>query len=238
MLKRIPSEAHLASLYAELQKHGAPCVGESKPWPYRPKSLEELFCLAADMSRYDPRLMTILTRFLVEHWKNFNPEKIRSLFPMMTTPQTIAVMCEFILATPNIPDELRFFCEYLQHGLQPAPVQFYFHHLYAPGGSLAKRAAEASLAEYKRWGFLACEAPMIDGQTRATSGSLDIDSRRNILKNLFSEHKNIKISDYLDACQHRISRQQALLDLKGFGFAHMKGRGKGAVWTSNSTAAG
>jgi hypothetical protein len=230
MLTSIPTEDHLARLYFELSEIGAACVGDEKPWPYHPRNSEELLCLAADMSRYDPRLMTILVRFLNDNWDTLNPQTMRSHYNGMKTSQTIAVLAEFVLGACGGDDEKRYFFGYLQRGLAPVATQFYFHHLYSPGGTLAKRATLKSLAEYKRWGFLATEAPVIDEARRQTLGTLDAATRKNILYDLMKERKRITISDYLDALDNKISRQQALLDLKSAKWARRSGRGRGAYW--------
>lgn len=159
-MQGIPTEGHLSRLYFELRRFGASCVGINYPWPYRPQNREELFCLACDMSRYDPRLVTVLVNFLFARWSAFNPVQIRNLFSNMRTPQTVAVITEFILSMVSTESEKRFFCRYLQMGQKPLPLQYYFHHLYVPGGYLAERAVESSLAEYKKWGFLATAGPV------------------------------------------------------------------------------
>ena len=226
----IPTTAHLERLYFELQRVGADCVGSKKPWPYHPKTREELICLAADMSRYDPRLITILVRFLDMHWNELNPAMLRKHYADMHAPQTMAVLAEFILGAGSADDEKKYFFDYLQQGLKPTPMQFYFHHLYAPGSAMATRATMMPLAEYKRWGFLACEAPVISAKERTPLGTLDGVSRKNILLDLLKKKKTIQISDYLAVLENRISRQQALNDLKSVSFARRVGRGRGAAW--------
>lgn len=230
MMKGIPTEEHLSRLYFELRRLGASCVGEDNVWPYMPQNREELFCLACDMSRYDPRLITVLVGFLSARWSAFNPVQIRNLFSNMQTPQTVAVVTEFILNLVSTESEKRFFCRYLQMGLDPVPLQYYFHHLYVPGGYLAERAVESSLAEYKKWGFLATEAPVVDEKDRKTAGTFDFASRTNLLRNLLSKKTEICLSDYLSTVEKSISRQQALTDLKSLPWVKMKGRGKGARW--------
>lgn len=230
MLKGIPNTAHLSRMYYELSKIGAQCVGSKKSWLYRPRGIEELVCLAADMSRYDPRLVTILARFFAVHWSKFNPTKVRSYYRLMDTAQTLSVISEFVLKHASPEAEAKYFFEYLQAGLKPVPLQFYFHHLYLPGSTLADRAVQTPLAEYKRWGFLATESPIFDEKGRTQAGTFDVSSRRNVLNRLLSSSKEIRLSDYRAACGGRISRQQALLDLKKSNRVKMKGRRKGARW--------
>lgn len=56
----------------------------------------------------------------------------------------------------------------------------------------------------------------------------DADSRRNILKRLFQEKKEVRMKDYLNTLGRKISRQQALKDLSAV--AELQGKGRGAVW--------
>ena len=230
MLKRTPTPRDLTRLYFELARKGASSLGEKKGWPYRPRSTEELFCLSSEMSRYDPRLVTILARFLAVKAGGLNPLIIRSFYPKMHSPQTVAVMAEFVLRHAGIPREGWLLLDYLQKDLSPAPLQFYFHHLYLPGGELAERAITTPLTEYKRWGFLASETPVLNEKTRQTAGTLDLTARRNILQRIMRSKTKIRMSDYLFACRGCVSRQQALLDLKSSPLLKPSGHGRGAVW--------
>lgn len=230
MLKQIPTEKHLSRMYYELSMFGGVCVGERCAWPYKFRNIDELFCLAADMSRYDPRLFSALVRFLSENWGKLNPTAIRSFYPVMSTPQTIAVMAEFLLNSSYPNNEARYFLKYLQQGISKLPTQFYFHNLYLPGGNLMQRAIDSPLSEYKKWGFIAREAPILDDETRRPIGSHDAATRKNILLGLLSGGKSIKLANYLDAMNGSISRQQALIDIRAVPGVRRLGHGRGASW--------
>lgn len=227
ILKSPPNEKHLSRLYYELAERGAFCIGEKKAWPYHPKNLEELLALAAEMSRYDPRLLGILVGFISKHASQIQPQEFRNFYRKMETPQSIAVIAEFVKSSTSNA-ELNYLMDYLQKGLHPTPIQLYFKNLYTPGGKWMQRAAEESLAQYKKWGFLALESPTLDVYTKKTVGHPDASSRRNILKRLFKEKKQIRMKDYLERLGGKISRQQALKDLERL--AELKGHGRGAVW--------
>ena len=83
---------------------------------------------------------------------------------------------------------------------------------------------------YRKWGFLGIERPIIDLETKKTVGSYDVPYRRNLLKQLLSRNKKITLSIYLETLGHTISRQQALYDLKHFLPLQLKGKGHGAHW--------
>lgn len=229
MLKAIPTINHLSRLYYELSLIGANCVGEYSEWPYGKPDKSHLLGLAFEMLRYDPRLLTILVIYCLEHFREINSAEIRALYNDMQTPQTIAVLVEFIKRATS-DKELLYWAEYLQRGLSPVSPQFFFHYLYTPGGALADRAIERNLREYKRWGFIASERPTIDQKTKKTVGSFDPTARRNILEKLLHERHSITLVDYISALDHAISRQQALLDLKAIPGVHCEGHGRGARW--------
>lgn len=224
-----PTSDHLSRLYYELEKIGARSVGEKKSWPYHITGKEELFCLAADWSRWDPRLLEILVQYEQEQWKDLIPQKIRAIMKKMRTPETIAVITSFVQSSSSDAEELMAFWNYVTEGLQPVEPQFYFFDLYTPGSSFAEQTTKESLTEFKKWGFLGKQRIITDSKTKQTTGTWDQASRFNILKRLFLKWEKLQISDYLEEIHHSISRQQALLDLKSFK-AISKGEGRGAFW--------
>lgn len=229
MLVSTPTALHLARMYHELAQHGARAVGKKGPWPYRARDPETLFCLAADMSRYDPRLFDIVVEFLYFHWRRLNPLKLRENLPAMRTPQALAVISGFVahgLADP----EFRHVHEYLSRALSPAAGELFFMNLYPPGGSLIRRAAEEPLEEFAAWGFLARARPIIHGPQRLILGHWGPRARQNIIHRLATQKDLMSLSEYLAAVEHTISRQQALADLKASPHLTMTGRGRGCVW--------
>jgi len=229
MIRQIPTTVHLNRLYFELAKIGAFCVGEQRGWPYKIDNKEELIALACDMSRHDPRLVDVLAEFFVRKWREINPAKLRGYYKNMKTPQTVAVIMEF-LTTVTKDEEAVYLAQYLTSGLRPVPLQFYFFNLYSVGGRLATRAAEEGVYEYKKWGFLACERPVINSEKRLMSGTFDNVARRNILKRLIDEKKEISLGEYLSALKFTVSRQQALLDIKAIGLIKHGGAGRAVKW--------
>ena len=220
MKKSPPSAEDLSRMYYELGQAGARAVGAKKAWAFKIKNLESLFVLAADWSRFDPRLLEILVEYAARHWADLNPLKLRESIKSMTTPQTIGVIAALVRCSLPADKEPHFFWDYVTAGLQPAATQYYFSNLYTLGSDLARRAAVESPQEFKRWGFLAIGHDV---------GSWDKSSRLNILNRLLDQKKKVQISDYLKALKDSISRQQALLDLQAAG-AMQCGRGRGAYW--------
>ncbi len=229
MLQGPPDENQLSRMYFELSQIGANCSGENLPWPYQPKTKEELLALAAEMSRYDPRLLGILVEYFVGHWKEISPQNLRSFYRQMETPQTVAVVAEF--SKEAVDDrEGRYLAEYLQRGLKPVPPQWYFRNLYTPGGTFAKDAAEENLAQYQRWGFFAREYPTVDVFKKTPVGRMAPPGRRNLIRRLFEKKKFLSIGEYLAALGNTISRQQAIQDLRKIAKLRKGAKGRGAKW--------
>ena len=229
MPKTPPTTGHLSRLYFELAQIGANSAGEKLPWNFDPSCKEELLAIACDMSRYDPRLVDIVVEYLVRSWEDTNPAALRRYYKEMDCPQTVAVIMEFFV-TAVTDNEAVYFAQYLTLGLTSVPTQFYFHDLYAIGGKLAKRASEEGLYEYKKWGFLACERPVVNAQNKEASGTFDNIARRNILNRILTEKSEISLNDYLSALKFSISRQQALLDIKAAGLTKKGDAGRSVKW--------
>lgn len=216
-------------MYFELSLLGAGAVGEKKSWPYRISQKEELIALAGDMSRFDPRLFDILVEFLHAHWRDFNPLIVRTFMKNMDTPQALLAVLRFALV-PHTDPETAYLYDYLRKGWSPAPCQLFFKNLYQPGSQNMTRAAAESLQEFREWGFLARERPILHGKTRKSLGHWGPGERERILNRLLAQKKEITLSRYLEALERSISRQQALIDLKNHPGLKMKGKGRGSVW--------
>lgn len=154
---------------------------------------------------------------------------MRKAYPTLETPQVLGVIGEFISTHRDDP-ECRAYFAYLATGLDPVSYQLFFPALYPPGSPLALREASESLREYKKWGFLSRERPLIDRETRATAGTPPPETRRQILNRLLAARGKISIGDYLTALNHAISRQQAYLDLEAAPNLIPVGKGRGSRW--------
>ncbi|MBI2345911.1 MAG: hypothetical protein HYV03_03330 [Deltaproteobacteria bacterium] len=106
----------------------------------------------------------------------------------------------------------------------------FFQHLYSPGSRRAFQAASETVAEFARWGFLASARPVIAQAGKRTVGSYPAWARRNILRRLLVERREITLAIYLAALHGSLSRQQAYLDLQQFPELRRTGHGRGATW--------
>ena len=230
LLLHTPTEDELARLYYELAQLGATSVGRKTKWPYRPCSHEELVALAAEMLRYDPRLLSILLQFIVSAWDSLNPVTLRKFMQRMRWPQALLVVMEFAKSASRNP-ELRYFADYLAAGfLHVDPVERFFIDAERPGSRMAARALGRNLRAYARWGFVSTEKPIANPVTKRTVGGYDAQTRKRILSELATNAASFSLADYLAAVDHSISRQQALLDLRDFSNLVTTGHGRGAKW--------
>lgn len=230
MLKRIPSVHDFERLYYELAKIGAPSIGAQRAWPYRFKTKEELLALALDMTRYDPRLLGILIIYFKNLWNSLNPLHFRQEILKCETPQVMGVIGEFVKKETK-DKEVYYFFEYLTKGLSRVSWQLFFIGTYPFGSPQMERGEKRGLKEYKKWGFLSSEKPVVDLKTKRQAGSFDQKSRLQILDSMLKRNRRITLKDYLEAIDHTITRQQALIDLKSVKGLKMRGHGRGAFWS-------
>ena len=229
-LLHAPTQDELARLYHELAKLGAVGVGEDRPWPYAPKSTEELIVLASQMLRYDARLLSILVHWLISSYDSLNPLALRRELRAAAWPQSLLVALEFAkLAAAD--RELDAFVRYVSTGFERIdPAERFFLDTEQPGSRSAARNLGRNLGPYARWGFIGQERPTVDPVTKRSVGRYDAQTRRRILDELAHRYADFSVADYLSAVDHSISRQQALQDLTACRTLVSSGRGRGARW--------
>jgi hypothetical protein len=230
LLHHPPTQAELERLYHELARIGAPSVGQLRAWPYRPRTREELVALAAEALRYDPRLLSILVQLVLQGWSDLNPLTLRRLLQSMRWPQAFLVVLDFAVAAASDP-ELRYLRDYLARGFgRLEPAERFFLDAERPGSRMAQRRLGRNLQPYARWGFVGSERPTVDAATKRAVGRYDARTRQQILGELVARSGALTLAEYMDAIDHGVSRQQALLDLRRFPGLSQAGHGRGARW--------
>ena len=230
LLAGAPTQQHLERLYHELARLGAPAVGRRSAWPYHPGSTEELLALAGEMLRYDPRLLTILLQWVLEHWQDLDPQALRRSMRRMRWPQALAVVFEFARAADS-NRELGLLADYVTaRWPRLDPAEQFFFDAARPGSRMAARSLGRSLSPYTKWGFVGTERPIVDVGTKRAVGRYDRATRLRILDRLLDERQVISLADYLEAVDNAVSRQQARNDLAGHPELTVEGRGRGAHW--------
>ena len=229
LLRRVPTPADLERLYWELAQRGAPTVGRRRAWPYQPRTLEALLALAAEMLRYDPRLLGALVQLVVEREASIDPRALRAVMSEMRWPQSLLVVFE-LAKEATAERELHYMADYVAKGHRRLdPPERLFIDAEVPGSRLARRKQGRNLRAYSRWGLLGTERPTVDAFRKRTVGRLDTASRRGLAERLLAERGEVSMADYLEAVGEGISRQQGASDLRALGLVPT-GRGRGAVW--------
>jgi hypothetical protein len=93
-----------------------------------------------------------------------------------------------------------------------------------------RRRAGRSLTAYSRWGFIATERPSISAPQQTLVGRYDAATRRRIRHALAERKPEFKMSEYLAALDHAITRQQAYQELRRDPDFETTGRGREAHW--------
>ncbi|RLB47202.1 MAG: hypothetical protein DRJ42_25940 [Deltaproteobacteria bacterium] len=230
LLQHVPTQPDLERLYYELERIGAPSVGRRAPWPYEPATKEALAGLAGEMLRYDPRLLSVLLQLFLEGWMELNPLALRTVMQTMRWPQALLVVLEFArAATRDV--ELRYFADYLGAGfVRMSPAERFFLDAERPGSRMARRKSGRNFKAYARWGFIGTERPTANATSKRLVGSYDTTSRAWVRRQLADRRGPFKVSEYLDALDDAISRQQAYKDLRDDPEFVVEGRGRGARW--------
>ena len=235
-LRAVPEERELPRLYHELAALGARVEGRKVPWRLGRPSAEETLVLAAQAARRDPRLLWVLVELLAGRYDAFDPLKLRRAAARARWPAAVGVALEFARAA--VPSaELDDYARFVSARLPAAPGERFFLGTRAFGGEQARRDAEESLAEYKRWGFLGREVPYAKELATAARGTLGPAERRNLLRRIAGRRGSVTLREYLEALGGRASRRQASRDLARAGFLAREGRTRGARWRYRGDAA-
>ncbi len=229
-LDDIPSdERDLARLYHELAQLGARVEGRRNPWRFGSPSAEEVVVLAAQASRHDPRLLWAVVELLSRRYETLNPLLLRRAARRARWPAALAVALEFARRV-DPSDELDAYARFVTAGLAPARGERFFLGSRAFAGTQARRDAEESLAEYKRWGYLGREEPFAKELGTFARGTLDRAERMNLLRRIAERRGAITFAEYADALRGRVSARQASRDLREAEFLVREGRTRGARW--------
>ncbi len=229
-LARVPEgEAELARLYHELSALGARVEGRKAPWRFGRPAPEELLVLAAQAARRDPRLLWVAVELLARRYDAFDPLRLRRAALRARWPAALGVALE--LARKAVPsDELDEYARFVTSPIQPARGERFFLGTRAFAGEQARRDAEESLAEYKRWGYFGREEPFAKELGVIAHGTLGPAERRNVLHRVASRRGEVTLGEYMEALGGRASARQASRDLAAAPFLVKEGRTRGARW--------
>jgi hypothetical protein len=182
------------------------------------KQISEDECiLYAQWSRFDPRLGEILVQYLTQNWQQLNPMVLRQKNQNAPCPQALAVIFEHV--KHNKLQEAQIFHHFFHlcvDGIKPAPYQSYTIGLFQPGGMQLFLRALRPHPFYSKWGFYE-STPLYTKWAQVPQRTfLDRATRKRILREILKTKKQIKASDYIEACHYAIHPRQAERDLRSF----------------------
>jgi hypothetical protein len=229
-LGEVPSTPNeIARLYHELASLGGRVEGKRLPWRFGKPAPEETLVLAAQAARYDPRLLWVLVELLARDYGRFDPLKLRRHTQRARWPATLGVAFEFARrAAPS--SEIDDVAAFVMKPIRPGRGERFFLQTRAFAGKLARRDAEESLAEYKRWGYLSREEPIAKELGAVSTGTLGRAERMNLLRRIVERNRSIALADYLAALRGRASRRQASRDLAAASFLARTGSTRGTQY--------
>ena len=237
-LARVPeSEAEIARLYHELSKLGARVEGRKAPWGFGSPTAEEVLVLAAQAARRDPRLLWVAVELLARRYEVFDALRLRRAALRARWPAALAVAFEFAKEVTR-SDELQDYSRFVTSPILPARGERFFLGTRAFAGEQARRDAEESLAEYKRWGYFGREEPFAKELGVAARGTLGPAERQNLLRRIASRRGEVTLAEYQEALRGRASARQATRDLAAAPFLVREGRTRGARWRYVEGASG
>ncbi|MFH1726816.1 MAG: hypothetical protein ABIA04_00165 [Pseudomonadota bacterium] len=224
------SQDELTSLYFQLNKNGALCWGEDTGY-FTNISYEKILAIAIEASRWDIRLLCILTEHFANKYKNIKPFILRQFIGENKYPFIIGVIKEFsLLISQN--EDLKDFFKLLLKNISPSNNYLLFNVGLSFSQKQIKYETYKSLNEYKKWGFLCSELPILKHLIKNNDNFHHYapNERKITLKNLFETKNPISINDYLEAINYSISRQHARLDLINSEFIISKGKTKSCLY--------
>lgn len=227
-LEQVPAgDRELARLYHELSALGARAEGRRVPWPHGGASPEEVVVLGAQAARHDPRLLWVVVELLARDYARFNPLALRRAALRARWPAAVAVALEFARRAAG-STELDDYARFVSAPITPAPGERFFLGTHAFAGRLARRDAEESLAEYKRWGYLGREEPFSKELGARARGTLGRPERLNLLRRLAERRGAVTFGEYAAAVGGRVTRRQLSRDLQDAPFLKREGRTRAA----------
>lgn len=210
------SPAESGGLYSRLAFLGARAFTTRSNQMWKTLSDEEMLAVAAQQSRFDYRLLYILVALMAEHFRSFHPFRLREAATEIRDPAVWGVVFEY--ARKLCPDvDLLAFSEIVLRNIPASPEQMFFNSLRTPRPEAMMLVMQRTPDEFRKWGFFCEETPILkELEPIRSPKTFSKVSRKKILQRLFFDKGEIRMSDYLSAIDHAVSRQQAYKDLVGF----------------------
>ncbi len=205
-LQRIPSVEQLADAYGELMRATVGVVDTPR------------IALWSQWARFDPRLAEILAGWLARNWRSVDAFDLNGEILTNPWPAALGVILEQVgaLLIPRGEERrgYRLWQRAALHGVTRAPYEIFFIGTMAPGGKLMRKAAEAPLRFFLKWGYFGADLFVNKTSPSTRRTTVPREQRASILWSLFKEERRITVAAYRRALGGGVSLRQAELDLK------------------------
>ena len=201
---KIPSESEIESAFHNL----------------RTKTVSEKNWITySQWTRFDPRLGEVWLTSFYKNWQKINPVFLQQQNLEADNPAVLGVLldqCEAFLIEKSLCSLFRTWKKVAVNGVKPAPGEIFLIGLHPfASESLLNEMVYASEI-YRRWGFGGKDMfinKFAEKQKTIQKSILGSATRREILGQLIKSQERITVSDYLLACEWRVSRRVAQKDL-------------------------
>lgn len=184
--------------------------------------------------RFDPRLGELLIYFIKQNWNFWNPFDVANYLKSSPWPQVFGVLGSHV-ALLLLREERQVFLKWLDCCFYHVPLQkewsTFFIDIFKFGGKQLKNEAFDSISLYLQWGYYA-KHPMIQFALATPTSQRTLikkEQRLEKLTNLFQLKKRIRVQDYIEFLDYKISKRTAEIDLSQW--ANKTGQTKGATYT-------
>lgn len=217
----IPSQKKLVGYYKILQSTKIPL------------SEKILFQMIHD-SRWDPRLHEQLIQHIEKHWEKLSALRLNQFATESSWPATLAVTLEILahLLKSKFKHNrkyLRLYAGWMDLActdIAKANEESYYIGHTSFAGIETKKDLYYNASPFSKWGYLCRDLPISLKTSQKNPNMYSLQSRKNLLLDLFKTKQSITITDYLDKINNCISCRQAERDLKAFKFVKKYGRTK------------
>lgn len=184
--------------------------------------------------RYDARLGELLIEFMKNNWTYWNPFEVARQLKHHQWPQVFGVLGGHVALLLTKGEKKTFLkwldCCFYQVSFEKE-MSVFFIGVFKFGGKQLRNEAFDSIALYSKWGYYA-KTPMVNFRFLSSNPKrtfIKKEQRLEKLKDLFAIKKRIRIQDYIEYLDYKVSKRTAELDLNRW--ANKTGETKGATYT-------
>lgn len=209
-------------------------------WNKGQKVTESDLILWSHWSRINARLAETLVKYLVQHFRKFNPFILFEANLQSPLPQALAVLIEFAKLdlkqkasdrSTSDHNAFKLWSQIITQNLDRASPQMFFVNDGIPNSNRDWKEISRSLTPYKRWGFFGVDfLPNEKGLNFKNKTLLGPQERMSALSNLLANQSKITVADYITACGKKVHRRTAERDLESCNRLTKKGHTRKRIY--------